>query len=44
MTMMHAAHPDPERLAALAGDDADARADQALAAHLTACVDATAGR
>ena len=30
-------HPDDERLAAYAGADADALADGALAAHLTAC-------
>lgn len=37
MTMMHAAHPDPERLAALAGDDAEARADRGLVEHLESC-------
>jgi hypothetical protein len=37
MTMMHAAHPDPERLAALAGDDADARADRGLTEHVGSC-------
>lgn len=37
MTMMHAAHPDPERLAALAGDDADARADRGLMEHVGTC-------
>jgi hypothetical protein len=38
MTMPNAAaHPDPERLAALAGDDADARADSSLVAHVAAC-------
>ena len=30
-------HPDDERLAALAGGDADALADRGLADHLTAC-------
>jgi hypothetical protein len=42
MTMMHAAHPDPERLAALAGDDADARADHGLTEHVASC--ASCGR
>jgi hypothetical protein len=37
MTMPNAAHPDPERLSALAGDDADARADSALVAHVASC-------
>jgi hypothetical protein len=37
MTMPNAAHPDPERLSALAGNDADARADSALVAHVTSC-------
>jgi len=37
MTMMHAAHPDPERLAALAGDEADARADRGLTEHVATC-------
>jgi hypothetical protein len=37
MTMMHAAHPDPERLAALAGDDADAQADRGLMEHVGSC-------
>ena len=37
MTMMHAAHPDPERLAALGGDDADARADRGLTEHVATC-------
>jgi hypothetical protein len=37
MTMHHAPHPDDERLAAYAGDDADALADRALVEHLTAC-------
>jgi hypothetical protein len=37
MTMPPAAHPDPERLAALAGADADARADRALMEHVAAC-------
>jgi hypothetical protein len=36
MTMPHP-HPDDELLAAYAGGDADALADRALAAHLTAC-------
>ena len=39
MTMPNAAHPDPERLAALAGDDADARADGVLLQHVTSCAD-----
>ena len=42
MTMMHAAHPDPERLSALAGDDADARADRVLTDHVASC--ASCGR
>ncbi len=37
MTMVNAAHPDPERLAALAGNDADARADAALTEHVASC-------
>ena len=37
MTMMHAAHPDPERLAALAGGDADAQADRGVTEHVAAC-------
>ena len=37
MTMIHAAHPDPERLAALAGDDADAMADRGLTEHVASC-------
>jgi hypothetical protein len=37
MTMPNAAHPDPERLAALAGDDADAKADRGLTEHVTSC-------
>jgi hypothetical protein len=37
MTMPPAAHPDPERLAALAGEDADARADRALVEHVASC-------
>jgi hypothetical protein len=37
MTMPPAAHPNPERLAALAGDDADARADRALVEHVASC-------
>jgi hypothetical protein len=39
MTMPPAAHPEPERLAALAGDDADARADSALLDHVASCAD-----
>jgi hypothetical protein len=39
MTMPPAAHPDPERLAALAGVDADARADSALVDHVASCAD-----
>jgi hypothetical protein len=39
MTMPPAAHPDPERLAALAGDDADSRADSALLDHVASCAD-----
>jgi hypothetical protein len=38
MTMMHAAHPAPERLAALAGGDADALADRELTSHVKGCV------
>jgi anti-sigma factor RsiW len=39
MTMMSAAHPDPERLAALAGQDADAVSDRALTEHVHACAE-----
>jgi hypothetical protein len=37
MTMQHLTHPDDERLSALAGDDADARADAALTGHVAGC-------
>jgi hypothetical protein len=37
MTMQHQIHPDDERLAALAGGDADASADAGLRAHVSAC-------
>jgi hypothetical protein len=37
MTMQHPTHPDDERLAALAGGDADATADAGLRAHVAAC-------
>jgi hypothetical protein len=37
MTMQHQIHPDDERLAALAGGDADATADAGLRAHVAAC-------
>lgn len=37
MSMTPPAHPDPERLAALAGADPDALADRDLAAHVAAC-------
>ena len=37
MTMQNTPHPDDELLAAYAGGDADALADAALAAHLSAC-------
>jgi hypothetical protein len=37
MTMQHTTHPDDERLAALAGGDADATADAGLRAHVSAC-------
>ena len=37
MTMQHQPHPDDERLAALAGGDADASADAGLRAHVSAC-------
>jgi hypothetical protein len=37
MSMTTSAHPDPERLAALAGADSDALADRELAAHVAAC-------
>lgn len=37
MTMPPPAHPDPELLAALAGEDADARADRALVEHVATC-------
>jgi hypothetical protein len=39
MTMQHPIHPDPERLAALAGGDAEAMADAGLRAHVAACVE-----
>lgn len=35
--MMHANHPDDERLAALAGHDSEADADRELAAHVAGC-------
>ena len=35
--MIPAAHPDPERLAALAGDDPDATANRELTAHVADC-------
>jgi len=37
MTMQHQIHPDDERLAALAGGDADATADAGLRAHVSGC-------
>jgi hypothetical protein len=37
MTMQHQIHPDPERLAALAGNDPDASADVALREHMSSC-------
>jgi hypothetical protein len=37
MTMQHPIHPDDERLAALAGDDADATADAGLREHVSGC-------
>ena len=37
MTMQHQIHPDDERLAALAGGDADATADAGLRAHVATC-------
>lgn len=37
MTMISPAHPDPERLAALAGQDPDAAADLALTEHVASC-------
>lgn len=37
MSMTTPAHPDPERLAALAGADPDALADRELEAHIAAC-------
>jgi hypothetical protein len=37
MTMQHQIHPDDERLAALAGGDADVTADAGLVAHVSAC-------
>lgn len=37
MSMTTSAHPDPERLAALAGADPDALADRELGAHVVAC-------
>jgi hypothetical protein len=37
MTMQHQIHPDDERLAALAGGDADVTADAGLRAHVAAC-------
>jgi hypothetical protein len=40
MTMPPPAHhPDPERLAALAGDDAEARTDRALTEHVASCAE-----
>jgi len=39
MTMMSRAHPDPERLAALAGPDPDALADRELTEHVAACAE-----
>jgi len=41
MSMNLSAHPDPERLAALAGDDADARADRGLTLHVAECTACT---
>ena len=38
MTMMSPAHPDPERLAALAGSDSEALADATLTDHVAGCV------
>jgi hypothetical protein len=38
MTMMSPAHPDPERLAALAGADPEALADSTLTDHLAGCL------
>ena len=35
--MQHPIHPDDERLAALAGDDPEARGDDALAGHVAGC-------
>jgi len=37
MSMNTRAHPDPERLAAMAGADPDALSDRELIAHLTDC-------
>ncbi len=37
MTMNSAAHPDPERLSALAGADTDALADRDLTDHVAGC-------
>ena len=37
MSMTTPAHPDPERLAALAGADPDALSDRELGAHVAAC-------
>jgi hypothetical protein len=37
MTMLHPAHPDDERLAALAGDDPEAAGDAGLAGHVAGC-------
>jgi hypothetical protein len=37
MTMQHPIHPDDERLAALAGDEPEAMADDALAGHVAGC-------
>ena len=37
MSMNSPAHPHPERLAALAGDDPEARSDRDLVAHVAAC-------
>ncbi|HEV7199848.1 MAG TPA: hypothetical protein VGO32_03495 [Candidatus Limnocylindria bacterium] len=41
MTMMSPPHPDPERLAALASQDADVVADRALTDHVASCAECT---
>ena len=42
MTMLPPAHPDPERLSALAGHDPDAEADRGLTEHVSSCPECSA--